>query len=280
MNIKNELKSTVGKGRYFYKVIKNYLLCQSDKTCPFCNNYEISELMSKFFFIKLFRCNNCSLMFRYPKDEACNRYYRDSCYCDEPKISPTLPTSLELTQLKSQNFKDSVYDISHKITIIKKYIKEGKMLDYGAAWGYNLWQFINEGFLGLGYEIDIKRAEFGENNLGLKIIHDSEGLGLFESNFNLVFANHVLEHIEDIRNEFNRIRKLLRDGGYLFVFVPDCSDIDKEPWNKIYAFGQKHCLAFDKQFFSKNLPSLGFDVIGIQRHMLDKAELMVIAKKK
>ncbi len=279
MDRNKRLKLVIDKGRYLCKVIKNYIFCREEKTCPFCNSVEISELMDKFFFIKLFRCNNCSLMFRYPKDGVYNQYYRDSCYYDEPKIPPTLPTALELTQLKSQNFKDSIYDISDKITLIKKYVKEGNVLSYGTSWGYELWQFINEGFLGLGYEVDIKRAKFGEENLGLKIIHAPQELDCFQSSFNIVFANHVLEHIGDIRGVFNRIYKLLKDAGYLFIFVPNCSDIDKEPWRKIYAFGQRHCIAFDKHFFYKNLSSLGFSIVEVKECMRDKYELMVIAKK-
>lgn len=271
-------KIIINKGRYLCNVIiRSFISGKQDRICPFCNNSETRELMSKLFFVKLFRCNNCGLMFRYPKDEIQSRYYRDSCYSEEPLI--TLPTVAELARLKNQNFKGSVYDISNKITIIKKYIKEGNVLDYGAAWGYNLWQLINEGFSGIGYEIAVKRAKFGEENLGLKIVTNSKELDLFESNFNIIFANHALEHIGDVRSELIRIYKLLKKGAYLFIFVPDCSDIDKQRWKKIYAFSEKHCIAFDDNFFYKNLYSLGFSIIELKKSMLDECELMVIAKK-
>lgn len=273
-------KIIINKGRYLCNVIiKSFILGKQDKTCPFCNSLETREIMDKFFFIKLFRCNNCGLMFRYPKDKVDNRYYCDARYYDEPKTS-TLPTNAELIQFKNRNFKGSIYDISDKIAIIKKYMNGGNLLDYGAAWGYNLWQFIHQGFSGLGYEIAIERAKFGEENLGLKIIYDAKELGLLESSFDIIFANHALEHIADIRSEFNRIYKLLKPGGYLFIFVPDCSDIDKEPWKKTYAFGKRHCIAFDKRFFYKNLSSLGFNIIEVKECMWDRYELMVITKKK
>ena len=269
----------IDKVRYFCEVIGTSILGSQDKACPFCSSLETSELMNKFLLIKLFRCNNCGLMFRYPKDEMRSPYYRDARYYEEPKISNALPTAAELARLKKQNFKGGIYDISHKVDIIKKYVKGGNLLDYGAAWGYHLWQFINAGFSGIGYEVAAKRAKFGQENLGLRIITDSKELDLFESNFDIVFANHVLEHIEDIRGEFNRIYKLLKEAGYLFIFVPDCSDIDKQRWKEIYAFGKKHCIAFDRLFFNKNLSSIGFSTVEIKKSMSDERELTVIAKK-
>jgi len=279
----NNLRKTnvaiiASKVRYLCEVIiKSFIARQRDRACPFCNSSEKSELMNKVFFIKLFRCNNCGLMFRYPKDSVTSRNYRDSCYYWEPKIS-ILPNSAGLTGLKINDFKGGIYDISDKITLIKKYIKEGNMLDYGASWGYHLWQFIHEGFSGTGYEIDIKRARFGGRNLGLKIISDPKGLEQLGSSFGIVFANHVLEHITDIRNEFGRIYRLLKDAGYLFVFVPDCGAIVNEPWRKTYVFGQRHSLAFDEGFFTKNLYSLGFKIIEIARRP-DECELIVVARK-
>lgn len=95
----------------------------------------------------------------------------------------------------------------------------------------------------------------------------------------MIFANHVLEHIAEIRSTFDCFYRLLKKGGYLFIFVPDCSDITKEKWKKKYAFGEKHCIAFDKTFFHKNLLSLGFCIIELRESDLEEFTLMVIAKK-
>jgi SAM-dependent methyltransferase len=274
----NNIKRTLHKVMYFCSVMGVYLSFAQGKRCPFCDAQDISEVANKLFFLKLFKCNQCKIMFRYPKDKNCTGAAEDYRLSGEPMIS-YLPEAEELAQLKLKKFKETNYDISSKVELIKKYLTRGNMLDYGASWGYNLWQFLEEGFYGLGYEISLKRATFGEKSLGLKIIHDPAVLETLVSHFDIVFANHVLEHFQDIRKELNRIYRVLKDGGFLIIFVPDCANIEKEKWKNIYAFGERHPLAFSEEFFKRNLPSFGFRILEIKEIKLKEYEIMVIAKK-
>jgi len=219
-------------------------------------------------------------MFRFPKDDPGSRYYIDSHYKDGNKFTAAyFPSSDSINKLKLCNFKGSVYDIRHKIEFIRKYVKEGALLDFGANWGYEVWQFSAAGFSAMGYEVSLKRAEFGRGNLGINIITESSELDLYHSRFDLIFVNHVLEHIEDIRTALIRLNRLLKEGGYLFLFLPNCTDITELPWEKTYAFGQRHCLAFDKQFFFNNLPPFGFRIIEVDECPWDNYELLVVAVK-
>jgi SAM-dependent methyltransferase len=217
-------------------------------------------------------------MFRFPRDRKSTAAAEDYRLSLEHKVS-YLPKAQELAQLKQKAFKETIYDISTKIELIKRYLTKGHMLDYGASWGYNLWQFLEEGFSGVGYEVSPKRATFGEKNLGLKIIHDPAVLDALESHFDIVFANHVLEHCQDIKKELNRIYRVMKTGGFLIIYVPDCTNIEKEKWRNIYAFGQTHPLAFGQDFFKKNLPRLGFRLLEVGKWEKPEYAIMVIAKK-
>jgi len=274
----NNLKSKLQRMIYFGSVIQAYLFFTQDKTCPFCKAQDISEVANKMFLVKLFRCNQCKIMFRFPKDRkitGASEYRHPEL---ERKVS-YLPKPAELEQLKQKGFKETIYDISDKIVHIKRYITEGNMLDYGASWGYNLWQFLQEGFSGMGFEISAKQAVFGEKNLGLKIIHVPKVLDALGEQFDVIFANHVLEHCQDIRKELKRIYGLLKTGGFLVVYVPDCTNIEKEKWRNAYAFGQRHPLAFSRDFFKKNLPSLGLRILEIEEDRLPEYAIRFIAKK-
>lgn len=244
------IKTTLHKVFYFFSVLGSYLFSIPDKDCPFCATQDVFEVANKLFFLKLFKCNQCGIMFRFPKNKnstSAAEDYRLSC---DFKIN-YLPKRKELVQLRLKKFKETVYDIYDKIELVKRYLSSGRLLDYGASWGYNLWQFLEEGFDGLGYEVSLKRAAFGEQWLNLEIIHDPGVLESLESHFDIVFANHVLEHIQDLRKELNRIYRLLKNGGLLFIFVPDCTEIAEKKWKNIFAFGEVHALAFTKEFFEK-----------------------------
>lgn len=277
IQINNEFKYIINKGKFLINVIRDSMVYRKDRICPFCNSARTSESANKLFIVKLLRCNRCGLMFRWPKRKAGERAYYEYCY-DEFPIT-RLPPKAELERLKANNFKGSTYDISNKIALIKRYVKGGMILDYGASWGYHLGQFVKEGFLGIGYEIAVNRANFGQENLGIRIIHNPEELYSLGSIFDVIFVNHALEHILEVRSAFDCFYSLLKKGGYLFIFVPDSSNIEKEKWKRKYAFGEKHCIAFDKSFFNKNLISLGFRAIEIKESDLDEFELMVIAEK-
>jgi SAM-dependent methyltransferase len=274
----NNTKITLHKAIYFCSIIGTYLFSKQDRHCPFCGALDVSKIADKLFFLKLLRCNQCEIMFRFPKDKSTSGAIQDYRLNGEFKVSH-LPQSEELTRLKLKKFKGSIYDISDKLGLIKKYLAGGEMLDYGSSWGYNLWQFLEEGFSGLGFEISAKRAAFGEKSLGLRIIHDPAALDTLESHFDIVFANQVLEHVQDPKKELNRVYHILKDGGFLVIFVPDGTNLAQEKWKNIYAFGERHALAFTAEFFEKNFPSLGFNILEIKKIKMKEHEIMVIARK-
>lgn len=47
-----------------------------------------------------------------------------------------------------------------------------------------------------------------------------------ENSFDLVFLNHVLEHVDDILNVMNEIHRILKKGGRVIVAVPYFRSID------------------------------------------------------
>ncbi len=250
---------------FLFKVLFQYI-SQSDKSCPFCNGSNLTLLGSKYLFLKLFKCKDCSLMFRYPKDsEKDNVRFYNSSY-KEAGLTTTVPVdSGELEEYISTDFKNSDKNFLEKIEIIKSLIKpKSHLLDFGCSWGYGAWQFKQAGFNVLGLEVDKKRAIYGKNRLGLEIINNYQDLfSLPDSSLDLIFTNHVLEHLPNLNNIFNFFSRVLKPEGKLMIFIPNCCGMEiKDIFNskKTYAFGEKHSLTFSKEFFETNLPKFGFNV--------------------
>lgn len=72
---------------------------------------------------------------------------------------------------------------------------DSRVLDFGANWGYGVWQLRQAGFSAIGYELSEPRAAYS-TRLGVEIFTDwSEIQG--RAPFDVVFSSHVLEHTPD-----------------------------------------------------------------------------------
>ena len=81
-----------------------------------------------------------------------------------------------------------------------------------------------------------------------------------EDHFDLLIANHVLEHVEDDRRAVAEIARVLKPGGYAILQTP-YSDVLERTWedagirsgeSRLEAFGQEdHVRLFGKDVFDR-----------------------------
>ena len=100
---------------------------------------------------------------------------------------------------------------------IKNYVKPGRMLDVGAAAGFILKGFEDEGWSGVGLEPNPSMAEYGKTKLGLEM--NVGTLEMFDKNerFDLVSMIQVVGHLFDPQSAFESVRTILSDGGWLLI---------------------------------------------------------------
>lgn len=121
----------------------------------------------------------------------------------------------------------------------------------------------------------------------------------FEDNsYDVIFCNHVLEHIEDDKKAMSELYRVLKSGGYGIFQIPQ--DLSREttyedfsitdPEERKKHFGQyDHVRVYGCDYFDK-LRKAGFEVDEItyaeklsseevERYCLDKAEILPICKK-
>lgn len=270
--------------QYLGKLTRSYLDRPIDQSCPYCGATEASVLGHKYFLIQLRKCQTCGLMFRFPKDKPVesNIYYQ-SHYQDVTGLATDLPDKAELQRLLETNFKDTSKDFSQKINLVQNHIYRGKALDYGCSWGYGVWQLNQAGYEAMGFEISRPRAEFGRKFLGVNIIDQLAELEkLPDGLFDLIFTNHVLEHLPDISDIFSLFWRLLNIGGVLAIFVPNCDDCDTPSGfeeKKCMAFGEDHAIAFDSNFLLKAMKLNNFTTIEMRNSNEYRLDLGVISKK-
>ncbi len=100
--------------------------------------------------------------------------------------------------------------------------KESRILDIGCSAGAMLRQLERAGFVNAwGIDTSEKAVEScrakGQKNVSLM---DGASMAFGDSEFDLLIASDVLEHIADDRMALSEWRRVLKTGGRLLVFVP------------------------------------------------------------
>jgi SAM-dependent methyltransferase len=99
--------------------------------------------------------------------------------------------------------------------------------------------------------------------MGVTIIKETTELIHYSDSFDVIFASHVLEHLPSLRGIFEMFFQLLKPNGLLLVFVPNCGGSSARKfgvnWGPMCC--EKHPLAFDANFFLRNLPDCGFETV-------------------
>jgi len=95
---------------------------------------------------------------------------------------------------------------------------KGRLLDIGCGRGELLYVAANEGWQAQGVEYSSRFAEYAKNTFGVEVaIGDLESLGLAPESFDVVCLVSVLQHVYDPKKLLMSIRRVLRDGGLLFI---------------------------------------------------------------
>ncbi|MPR32119.1 hypothetical protein [Salmonirosea aquatica] len=238
------------KYKYLARSIFNYF---GSKSCPACGSQDVKMMARKFFVTRLFKCENCFLQFRHPKDNESfqfNFYQRE--YEQNDNITTKLPSDEELIVMKKQNFANK--DVSRYSKIFKNLYNhlstnEISLIDYGSSWGYQSFQFLKEGFDCSSFEISEPRARYGNEKLGLNIkINEAE---LPKSN-HIFFSSHVIEHVPSPKKMITLGMQLLNMGGYFIAESPNGSiefrERDPKDYNKLW--GEVHPNFLTSEFYS------------------------------
>jgi len=101
--------------------------------------------------------------------------------------------------------------------LIGRHTPPGRMLDVGAAAGYILKGFQNEGWGGVGLEPNAAIADLGRGEFGLDICQGTLESFATEEKFDLVSMIQVAAHFYDPAASFEKAYELLKPGGMLLI---------------------------------------------------------------
>ena len=141
------------------------------------------------------------------------RVYDDSYFCEG---GAGYPDYIKAGSLLREHGRDYAHLLKARS------VNVGKMLDVGAAAGFVLLGFQDEGWIGSGIEPNRRMASFASNQLGLEVhCMAFEELEATET-YDLITMIQVLPHLADPLSNLRKAVALLKPGGFLLI----------ETWNR------------------------------------------------
>jgi len=228
--------------------------------CPLCGGGNIRFLFTIEKYTPSFgvdRCGSCGFIFMNPRfnDAAVSGFYDEDYYSGGSEYSYH-------DERKSLKFFSPVWN--KRIAIIRKYVKEGNLLDVGCAFG----GFLNAAahyFVPHGIEISPYAAAHAQSILGNTIHMGTLADHPFPHNyFSVITMIELLEHLPDPAAALRESRKLLRRGGLLVVQTANMDGLQARVFGRNYAyFMPGHLSYFTRQSLTMLLQKIGFGKIRV-----------------
>lgn len=141
--------------------------------------------------------------------------------------------------VKPQGLKDDMGGYKGKpdtrmreIFTLLKYIpaRSGKVLDVGVGKGQISELFLKmkdiESVEGIGLALDSYGLEKNGLNGRIKLTECSvEDMPFEDGTFDIVVASHILEHVPNMGLALSEIRRVVKMGGWIYIFLPKYTDI-------------------------------------------------------
>jgi SAM-dependent methyltransferase len=130
--------------------------------------------------------------------------------------------------------------------------------------------------IGEGYDIGCMKKEWafpGAMPIDLSFDDEYHALNLPKMGVDYIFSSHCLEHIDGWVDVMDYWYDCLNDGGILFLYLPDYSQVYWRPWNN-----KKHRNMFSPQIIKDFLEDRGYNNIFVSGIDLNNA-FMVMAEK-
>lgn len=206
-------------------------------TCPSCGSQNVKKVLEvkdhlvseeKF---SIYHCEACTLSFTYPvpEEERIADYYQSENY-----ISHTDTHKGAINKL--YHFVRR-YALKQKRKWVEKAtgLQNGELLDIGCGTGAFMNEMKTSGWKVTGLEPDQTAREVAAKQYHLALLPSGEINHLPERTYDAITLWHVLEHVYPLHEYWQRISKLLRPDGKVFIALPNYTSFDATQYGSHWA---------------------------------------------
>ncbi len=204
-----------------------------------------------------------------PQPEDLDRYYESEDYLSHDDGQDSFFA-------RCYNFAKG-FNLKSKTSLIKKFAKNGSVLDIGAGVGDLVLALKNSHIDATGFEpSDKARAVAKNKGIDLKVSLDE----LNPNSFNLISMYHVLEHVPDIEKQKQQILQLLKPKGVLILALPNYKSYDAKFYGRYWAGYDvpRHLFHFNKTAV-KNIFIKEFEIIETQPMWFDSFYVSILSAR-
>ncbi|GGG93390.1 methyltransferase [Polaribacter pacificus] len=231
-----------------------------------CTDYSVSNEPFSLLINKEF-----NLLVTQPVPEQLSKYYESPAYISHSNTSKTIVDKIYQGVRK--------FTLQKKVKLINSFNSSTKLLlDVGCGTGDFLKQANENGWSVTGVE----------PNLGARNLASSKGISVFEDltalenqQYDVISLWHVLEHVEQLDEYLNQIKKLLKEDGVLIIAVPNFNSYDAEYYKNFWAAYDvpRHVWHFSQQAISKLMKERAMSVFKILPMKFDSYYVSLLSEK-
>lgn len=180
------------------------------RECPVCGNSAIGLYHRDFRDNQIYICHSCTVQFMNPvySDEYLSEYYAG--YYGGGESDPNV------IEGQARNNSMKFKDIDRFLPV------PGRVLDFGCGNANFAVYAKNRGWSVVGYDVDCAAMLQVSERYAMPIKCGSlSGVDWQGAQFDIVHANHVVEHLKDPVRDLKILHGLLTDGGYIYIGVPN-----------------------------------------------------------
>ena len=203
--------------------------------CPWCDSEKTQiHLWVKDLFLtneafEIHECLKCGLLFTEPrpKPEEIGKYYQSEEYYSH--------------QENKKGFVPRIYETVKSVNLKKKYkmatkgLEPGRMLEIGSGAGDFLHTMEKRRWTCTGIEPSESAKEIATKKVKATLLNPQEIDQLKDESFDLITMWHVLEHVDNLKEEIKQLQRLLKKGGRLVLALPNFKSADAQYYKEYWA---------------------------------------------
>jgi 2-polyprenyl-3-methyl-5-hydroxy-6-metoxy-1,4-benzoquinol methylase len=204
--------------------------------CPICNGQNLEPFIKCIDFtvsketFQIVQCTNCDFKFTNPRplQGEIGKYYESEDYISHSN------SKKGLFNLVYQTIRNIT--LKGKVKLINSFNSETKkLLDIGCGTGEFLNTASSSGWTVEGLEPGESARSYGIKTYGILVNDLSHLENLPAATFDVITMWHVLEHVPNLHETLQQIKKILKPKGTLVVAVPNCEAFEEGKYSNVWA---------------------------------------------